>query len=1095
MGKSAFFSLLILLVWACQPEEKVINEQNKMFAQVPADASGILFENNLTESDTLNYFNYAYIYMGGGISAGDINNDGLTDLFFTGNMVPNKLYLNKGGLQFEDISEQAGLSGDARWYTGTTMVDINADGHMDIYCSVGGKNGNKKNQLFLNNGDNTFTEKAEELGIANAGNSVQGVFFDYDRDGDLDLYVANYPPTSFNAPNQFYKFKQTYLKDIESDRLYRNDGDSFTDVTKEAGVFSYGLSLSASVGDLNNDGWPDIYISNDFSTPDYLFINNGDGTFRETAQQSLKNTSFYGMGADMADFNNDGLLDIFQLDMSAKNNRRAKANMASMNPKLFWSTVNAGFHYQYMQNSLQLNNGNLRGTTPDFSNVSRISGLASTDWSWAPLFADLDNDGQKDLFVANGTRREINNRDYFIALEKKQISKDSFLQLSMAIPSEPIDNFVFKNQGNLQFDKVNKAWGLEYKGFSNGTVYADLDNDGDLEIVINNIDDKAVLFENRAADESKFLQIILEGQKTNPQGIGSRVSLYSKGHLQMQELVLSRGFQSSMPPLLHFGLGNTQQIDSIRVQWPDGKNQLLKNIETNQKITLAYTDATPANSSEKNSYRLFSSPLENNLLSHKHEENYYDDFEKEILLPHKTSNFGPDVAVADLNKDGKDDLVVGGASGQPTTVYFQTESGFKPTNESVFEGDRGKEDIGIHIFDADNDSHLDIYIVSGGNEFTPDSPQLQDRLYRNNGDGTFTKTNNALPQIISSGGRVASFDYDKDGDVDLFVGGRLVPGNYPSPAQSFLLENQSTTGNPIFVDSSHKLPNAQKLGMVTDALWTDFDNDGWTDLIMVGEWMPITIFKNNQGQFTDATENFGLSDSRGWWFSLAQADFDQDGDMDYVIGNLGENYKYKAKEDATFDIFFNDFDGNQTNDIVLSYHNDGTQFPVRGRECSSQQMPAIKSKFKDYNSFSTATLKDIYTEKELDESLHYSVKSFASVYLENTGNGFVRHQLPVMAQLSSINQILVDDYDQNGTQDVLVAGNLHASEVETPRNDAGIGLLLSGDGKGGFTPIEARNSGFYTPGDVKDMKPIRINGQNYIVVAKNNDYLQFVKRR
>ncbi|PCE62569.1 FG-GAP-like repeat-containing protein [Sediminicola luteus] len=1094
MGKSSIFSLLILFIWACGPTTDSTAE-SKIFRALDPSSSQVGFTNTLTETDSLNYFNYSYIYMGGGVSAGDVNNDGLTDLFFTGNMVANKLYLNQGNLQFKDISNAAQIAGDNRWYTGTTMVDINADGHMDIYCSVGGKNGNKKNQLFLNNGDGTFSEKAEALGIADAGNSVQGVFFDYDRDGDLDLYVANYPPTPFNAPNQYYKFKQDYLKYIESDRLYRNDGSSFTDVTKKAGLLSYGLTLSASVGDLNNDGWPDIYVSNDFSTPDYLFMNNGDGTFSDTAQESMKNTSFYGMGADMADFNNDGLLDLFQLDMSAKNNRRAKANMASMNPDLFWSTVNAGFHYQYMQNSLQLNNGNLRGNIPDFSNVARISGLASTDWSWAPLFADLDNDGRKDLFVANGTRREINNRDYFIALEKKQISKDSFLQMSMAIPSEPIDNFVFQNKGGLKFEKANKKWGLEYKGFSNGTVYADLDNDGDLEIVINNIDAPASIFENTGIKENRYLQLAFKGDSLNPQGIGAKISIYEGGQLQMQELMLSRGFQSSVPPLLHFGLGNAQQVDSVRVQWPDGKYQLLKNIETNHKLTLAYTDATSLKSSARNDNTLFSSPLENDFLRHKHEENYYDDFDKEILLPHKTSNFGPDVAVADLNKDGKDDLVVGGASGQPTTVYFQTESGFKPTNESVFEGDRGKEDIGIHIFDADNDNLLDIYIVSGGNEFAPDSPQLQDRLYRNNGDGTFTKTDSALPQMISSGGRVASFDYDKDGDLDLFVGGRLVPGNYPSPAQSFLLENQSTTGNPKFVDSSHKLPNAQKLGMVTDALWTDFNQDGWTDLIIVGEWMPITIFKNNQGQFTDETENFGLSDTRGWWFSLAQADFDQDGDMDYVLGNLGENYKYKAKDDATFDIFFNDFDGNQTNDIVLSYHNDGTQFPVRGRECSSQQMPAIKSKFKDYNSFSTATLKDIYTEKELDESLHYSVKSFASVYLENTGSGFKRHQLPVMAQLSSINQILVDDFDQNGTQDVLVAGNLHASEVETPRNDAGIGLLLSGDGKGGFTPIEARNSGFYTPGDVKDMKPIRIDGQNYIVAAKNNDYLQFVKRK
>nr|WP_298791583.1 VCBS repeat-containing protein [uncultured Allomuricauda sp.] len=1092
-----FFHLILIgiLFNSCSEQNK--NKEVLLFSKIDAKQSGIDFANNLIENDSLNYFTYSYIYMGGGVSAGDINNDGLVDLYFTGNMVSNKLYLNKGNLQFEDISEAAGVAGDDRWYTGTTMSDVNNDGLLDIYCSVGGKFGPKENQLFINNGDNTFSERAEEFGINDPSNSVQSTFFDYDRDGDLDLYVANYPPTPFNAPNFLYAFKQKFPKPLETDRLFKNENGKFIDVTEEAGLKTFGLSLSATVGDLNQDGWPDLYVSNDFSSPDYMFINNKNGTFSEQVKNTTKNNSFYGMGTDIADFNNDLLLDIMQVDMTAQINRRAKANMASMNPDLFWSTVNAGFHYQYMQNTLQLNNGNLKDSLPDFSNISRFAGVSSTDWSWGPLFADLDNDGWKDLFISNGTRREINNRDYFLEIEKKGLPKDSTLAKSLAIPSEKIDNYVFRNNGDLTLSRMNSEWGIEHKGFSNGCVYVDLDNDGDLEIITNNIDDHASVFENKSSEKNNYTTLQFKGPDKNLLGLGTKVKLYANGISQYQEMTLTRGFQSSVAPRLHFGLGNAEKVDSIVIQWPDDKKELIKDAKINSSLVIEYSKAAfPNETAPQLPEKLFQTETDSlKIVKHIHIENYFNDFEKEILLPHQTSLLGPNIATGDLNNDGLDDLVVGSSSQNTTAVYFQRRDGsFQKTDSNPFAMDSGSEDMGIHIFDAEGDGDNDIYIASGGNEFSPDSEQLQDRLYLNNGKGVLTKSENALPKMITSSSRIHSHDFDKDGDLDLFVGGRLVPGNYPSPANSYILENRSNSDNVRFVDASEKVaPMLKKIGMVTDAVWTDFDGDSWTDLILVGEWMPITLLKNDSGYFTDVSNDMGTDDTAGWWFSINGGDFDNDGDMDYIVGNLGQNFKYKATENETFDIYFNDFDSNNTNDIVLSYYNYGEKFPLRGRECTSQQMPGIKKKFKNYESFSNATLEDVYAKETLDNSLHYQVKSFASIYLENKKGKMIPHQLPNVAQLSSINQITIRDFDNDQNLDALIVGNLYNSEVETPRNDASHGLLLKGVGNGSFVPIPAKISGFYAPGDVKDMKTMKIAEKEYLVVAKNSDALQFVK--
>lgn len=1083
---------IICLMWLISCNKK--ESEEKIFTVLDHSDTGIDFSNNLTENDSLNYFTYTYIYTGAGVATGDINNDGLIDIYFTGNQVSNKLYLNKGNLKFEDITKKAGVGGDSRWYTGVTMADVNGDGFLDIYCSVGGKFGPKNNELYINNGNGTFTEKAKEYGIDDIGNSVQGTFFDYDKDGDLDLFVANYPPTRFNSATSDYVQMMVHVKDHESGHLYRNDGNHFANVTQEAGVKAYGLSLSATVGDINNDSWPDIYVSNDFNSPDFIYINNQDGTFKEVVNLATGHNSFYGMGADISDFNNDGNLDIFQVDMDAKDNRRKKANMSSMNPQLFWDVANAGFQIQYMHNCMQLNSGVFTDGVPHFSNVSRITGTSSTDWSWGPLFADFDNDGYKDLYITNGTRREINNNDFFNSLENGKLEKKDLLKKSKEIPSEKIDNFMYQNKGNLHFEQVNKKWGIEFKGFSNGVAYADLDNDGDLEVITNNIDDYASIFENTSNKTNNYLTIRFKGTSKNTQGLGNRVYVKTKGNTQMQELTLTRGYQSSVAPELHFGVEKAKTIDEVKVVWTNGKIQKLTNVKANQILTFKEQDATIEEVKPVLKPTLFST-ITTVFPTYKHEENQYDDFKDQVLLPHKMSTFGPAIAVGDLNKDGLDDYFIGGSATFSGKVFLQTQTGFVEKKIQALEDDSASEDTGAVIFDADNDGDNDLYVVSGGYEFLINDPKLQDRLYINNGKGDFEKApHGALPVMITSGSKAYPIDYDKDGKQDLLVLGRQVPGQYPSPATTYLLHNVSTAQNPKF-EVSKKAPAAFKnLGMATSAVISDYNSDGLQDIIIVGEWMPIRVFENTKAGFKETSNALGLTkDTTGWWWSIKQGDFDKDGDMDYIVGNNGLNYKYKATPEETFDIYVKDFDNDKHKDIVLSYYNDGKQYPVRGRGCSSQQIPNIKKKFKNYESFSQATLVDVYTEKSLKEALHYTVKSFASIYLENKNGKFIIHNLPVEAQVSCINEIMVDDYDKDGHLDVLITGNMYNSEVETPRNDAGHGLFLKGNGKGKFKAILPTQSGFFTPGDVKNMELIKVKGKSYLLLTKNNSNLQSVK--
>lgn len=1084
--------LFLLILVGCV----VKNESpNTLFKLVSPEESGVTFDNRLTVSDSMNYLEYGYYYLGGGVAVGDVNGDDLQDIYFTGNMVENKLYLNEGNLEFQDVSMASGTQGDDRWATGVAMTDINADGLMDIYVSISGKWKSTKNICYINQGNDEngipkFVDKAEELGLADAGNTIQTLFFDYDQDGDVDVFVCNYPITKFKTLPHQYRWLMDNVKDNQSDHLYRNNGDgTFTDATKEAGLLAYGLTLGAVASDLNNDGLVDIYLSSDFNSPDFFYLNNGDGAFKNVLTETTQHTSFFGMGVDVADYNNDGLLDIFQADMSPVDNYRSKANMASMNTEVFWETVDYGFHHQYMYNALQRNNGVRENGLPFFSDVAKIDGLDKTDWSWAALLMDLDNDGYRDAFVSNGIKRDISNKDFFnwlgqdetkIKYQYKRLTIDDLIN---EMPSQPLDNYVFKNKNGNRFERANQDWGLVYEGFSNGTSYADLDNDGDLELILNNVDSTASIFENFSVQRGKkYLRIKLEGPKNNPIALNAKIYLIDDSLNLYHDHTLVRGYQSSVEPIAHFGLGDQNQINQVKVLWPDSTISILENVQANQQITIRYADG------KAQSHQL---QTETNTIFHSrkptpgHKENEFNDFKYEVLLPHKMSQFGPAFAVGDVNGDGMDDYYLGGAADLPGQLLIQTKDGsFLPSNEEFLQSEQNHEDIDALFFDADGDSDLDLYVVSGSNEYEAGSTFYLDRLYINDGTGKFSK--GSLPEIQASGGVVKASDFDGDGDLDLFVGGRQNPGRYPEPADSYVLKNVSSESKVGFEDVTNEIaPSLRKIGMVTDALWQDYDMDGDQDLVVVGEWMPITVFANQDGEFTRMDDLF--QNNVGWWNSIATADFDNDGDLDWLVGNLGLNYKYKATTDETFDIYANDYDNNGRLDIVLGYYQEGVQYPVRGKQCSSEQVPDIKKKFKNYDQFASASLSKIYTPEKLEKSLHYQAHTFASVYVENQGNGkFQIHELPIEVQTSSINSFLALDYDQDGNMDVICGGNLFMSEVETPRNDACFGWLLRGNGNGQFAEIPFSESGLYVPYDIRKIAFLTSGKGQKVLFANNN---------
>ncbi|AUP78934.1 VCBS repeat-containing protein [Flavivirga eckloniae] len=1097
MKKISTILIFICLFISCRKQE----QPKHLFTLLTPKDTQITFNNKITETDSLNYYIYPYMYLGGGVATGDFNNDGLVDVFFTGNMVPNKLYINKGDMVFDDVTKTSGIK-SSKWHTGVAINDINNDGWLDIYVNVSGNGNEKRNLLYINNKDLTFTESAEQYGIDDNGCSIQSVFLDYDLDGDLDLFVANYPNAPLSSGNAYYLSRMKNLEYEESDHLYRNEGHGkFTEVSQEIGIANYGLSLGVSVADYDGNGYDDIYVSNDFNTPDRFFLNQGNGTFKESIKETTFQTALFGMGCDVADYNNDGLFDLLQVDMTPENNRRAKENMASMNAETFWSTVESGFHYQYMYNALQLNRGLDNNNQLKFSNTSRIAGIATTDWSWSPLLVDLDNDGWKDIFITNGIKKEVNNRDFYNKLKKEIKSRKDFTgHIYEDMPSEPVENRVFKNNRDLTFDEKSEAWGLNLKGFSHGAAYADLDNDGDLDVIINNTDSEASIYRNNSDTGDKhYLKLRLSGTEKNRIGLGTKVSIYYNEEEQHQQLTLTRGFQSSVDPTVHFGLDTNTKVDSVLVNWPDGSKQQLKDIAANQFIECSYADATKINLKTNTIQRYFQNITDQTKVSFKHEENSYRDFHFEPLLPHQTSKLGTRIAVDDCNRDGLEDFYVGNAHKSSGVLYVQTKDYTFIEKEGPWKDDNLSEDMGALFFDADGDGDKDLYVVSGGNEFLRRPELLQDRLYINDGEGNYIKTQESLPKMYTSSGCVKACDYDKDGDLDLFVGGRLVPGKYPLPGRSYILKNEGVkNGFPKFVDITEQLaPELKYAGMVTDMLWSDFNADGNDDIVITGEWMPVRFFENKQTSFKERTNDFGLEGDTGWWYSLAEGDFDNDGDIDYVAGNLGDNYKYQTTKEEPFELYSADFDNNKSLDIVFSYHQEGERYPLRGRQCSAEQIPLIELKYKDYSSFAVASLSDIYGEQNLKEAIHLKATNFSSSYIQNNRNKkWDITSLAPLTQLSSVNGIVVNDLNSDGNQDIIIAGNLYSSEVETPRNDASLGLVLLGDGTGGFAPIDSNQSGLYIGGDVKDIKVIQLGSsakEKALLVSANNEKLQIIK--
>ncbi|MBN4072557.1 VCBS repeat-containing protein [Crocinitomix catalasitica] len=1063
-----------ILTASCGNNTDIENEteetaEEMFFEAVPAKHSRITFKNTIAESDRFNYMNFQYIYNGGGVAVGDLNNDGLCDIYFTGNQVQDRLYLNKGDMVFEDITDDA-IGNDISmkgWHTGVTMADVNQDGLLDIFISRSGldTDGEKlRNFLFINLGDMKFGESGIQYGLTSERATNQSAFFDMDNDGDLDLYCMNKP---------YDKGEVNIEVDLDtfpySDQLFENRDGYFVEISKEAGIQNEGYGLGLAISDLNGDGYQDIYISNDYITPDFMYINQGDGTFVDEVNDRTNHTSQYAMGNDIADFNNDGLVDIMVADMVSEDHIRSKKNMGAMNPDDFWGQVKRGNQMEYMFNTLQLNNGN--GT---FSDVGQMAGISKTDWSWATLFADFDNDGLKDLLITNGYRRDVRDNDFIKQFNReKKLAKtidqiDNLLDLA---PATKLKNYVFKNLGDLQFKKVTQDWKLDQDVNSNGAAYADLDNDGDLDLVINNMEETSVIYENKLKSTNHYLKV-----KCDKNFDGAKVTIVTNGQTLYQEMHPTRGFQSSVEHILHFGLGKIDLIQELKVVFYDSKVLTLSNVKVDELLTINYSDAKKVKQTVTKNSTYFT---EEDLIDFIHEEFVVDDFEREILLPHKMSQLGPFLSKGDVNGDKRDDFYISGSIFSSGALYVQNTAGKFDLRKGPWKLQRNREELGSLFFDADGDGDMDLYVISGSNEYKFDHPALMDQLYINDGTGNFkNETSVRLPRMPMSGQRLTAADYDQDGDLDLFVGGRQVPGYYPYAPRSYLLENN----DGVFTDVTTRSPDLMRPGLITQSLFDDFDGDGDLDLICVGEWMPITFFENNNGSYSNVTEKFGLDKDVGWWMSITKGDFNGDGKNDYVVGNIGENNKFHPTTDHPLEIFVDDFDQNGTYDIVLGEYQNGKCYPVRGRQCSSEQMPFIKQKFPTFDEFAVADLEGIYGKKELDSALHYSATNFSSCILLSNGSGYSLKRLPSYAQFGPINSQILLDVNNDGNLDVLAVGNNFGVEVETIRYDSGRGVLLLGDGAGGFKQLAPFESGFFVNTDAKDM--IRI--KNWILIASNS---------
>ena len=1073
----------------------------RLFEHLPPERTGVTFVNELPERPDLNILNYLYYYNGGGVAVGDIDNDGLPDLYFTANLGRNRLYLNRGDYRFEDITELAGVAGPDGWTSGVTMADVNGDGNLDIYVSAVSHLGMRgRNVLYINNGDRTFSDRTEEYGLGHVGYSTQAAFFDYDGDGDLDMYLLNHSTHTERAISSTPR--RAVRHSTAGDRLFRNDANRFVDVSEAAGIFGgvegYGLGVVAS--DLNLDGCPDLFIANDFQENDFLYVNNCDGTFTESIARAMGHTSRFSMGVDAADFNNDGRPDLIVVDMLPEREDILKTSANAESFNVFNLKVKAGYHPQYARNTLQINRGHGR-----FSDIGYLAGVHATDWSWAPLFADLDNDGSKDLFITNGVYRRPNDLDYinYVGNEAVQASlqrgiNEENLTLLQKMPRIPLPNYAYRNNEDLTFTNMADAWGLAQPGFSNGAAYVDLNNSGALDLVVNNINAPAAIYRSRAREINghHYLKVVLRGSGANTAGIGATVSIRHDGRMQMLEQMPTRGYQSSVDPRLHFGLGRSTRIDSLVVIWPDRRHQVLTDLAVDRVVTLSQSEAGGRYTRQGSgaSQPLFADMTDRLAIDFRHRENTFFDYNREPFMPHRLSTEGPALAVGDVDGDGLDDLYLGGAKWQPGRLLIQRRDGsFRPGSEDVFRADSLPEDVDAVFFDADGDGYPDLYVVSGGNEFWGEHEALRDRLYINDGRGNFRRARDALPEAFENGSCVVPGDFNGDGHVDLFVGSRVVSRRYGLSPRSRLLQND---GKGRFTDVTlEKAPALAEAGMVSSASWLDHDRDGQLDLIVVGEWMPVRVFRQEGGRFVDRTSEAGFSGTNGWWNTVAATDLRGNGRTDLVLGNLGLNSYIRASRQEPARLYVHDFAANGTLAQILTFYKNGVSYPLAGRDELVRHIPQLRSRYVSYADFGASRIEDIFPASELKQATVLQAYSFGSAIALNNGDGtFDLRPLPVEAQFAPIYAVLAEDVDGDEHIDLVVAGNFHGVTPVRGHYDASYGLLLRGDGRGGFQPVDLEASNLVIEGEVREMKMLRhASGGRLIVVARNGDSPQILR--
>jgi enediyne biosynthesis protein E4 len=1093
---------ILIFVFSCSQ-----NKKKTLFTQLSPNETNVHFQNNINPNDTFNILDYLYFFNGGGVAIGDINNDGLQDIYFTSNQGSNKLYLNKGNFQFEDITDKAGVQGSGNWKTGVTMADVNGDGLFDIYvCEVGEyKSLHGRNELFINKGTDPngvihFSEEARDYGLDVEGFNTQATFFDYDKDGDLDMFLVNH---SVHSTDTYVDASQRKIKsDVSGDKLFRCDKKNgktfFTDATDEAGIYSsaIGYGLNVIVGDFNNDNWEDIYVSNDFHENDYYYINNCKSGFIEMNTSALGHESRFSMGSDAGDINNDGWLDLITLDMLSADEKTLKSSFGDDPLDIYQFKMNKGYHHQYSKNCLQLN----RGGGKKFADISLYSGVAATDWSWSPLLADFDNDGIKDLFVSNGILKRPNDLDFLKFISDNDIASQlqsgkSADKLSIEqMPEGKLNNYIFKGTADLKFMDKTTEWGFDAPTFSNGAAYADLDNDGDLDLVINNINEPAGIYANNTNQQATnhYLDIQLKGDNANTFGYDSKVILKNSDGIQYAYATASRGFESASSSIIHFGLGSKTKVDTLQVIWPDDRTETLTNISANQCLVVKQSSAVTNKKlllSDTTSTTLFQNCTNAFSLSYKHKENDFVDFNQQQLIPHEISTQGPKLAVADINGDGLDDFFVCGAKGQPGKIFQQTKQGkFIITNEALMNADSLCEDVNADFFDADGDADQDLYVVSGGNEYERNNPNLLDRLYINDGKGNFIKSKN-IPELYGNKSVAIAADIDKDGDMDLFIGGRVVAGTYGETPTSYLLINN---GKGIFSIASDDLaPGLKKVGMVTDAEWTDIDADGWKDLVVVGEWMPVTILKNVNGHFQNQTKKFGLDRCTGLWTSVLNVDLDNDGYEDLLVGNWGENSKLQASDKYPLDLYYGDIDKNGTQDQLLCVEKGNAYYPFLGKEELERVFPAlIKKRYLNYKDMAGKTVEEIFGPG-LSALKKYSANTLSSMLIKNDQGKFTVNKLPSSLQWSPIFSFAADDFNKDGKTDIIACGNFYGVIPYEGRYDADCGNVLLNK-KNRLQPMTNLQSGLMLDGEVRSVKKIRtIHNKQLYVFARNNNSLVF----